>query len=98
VAASAAERSAGVELHDPLGSLKELIERNGTYREDADLFCFGLLELLDVKQLAALIAPRPVIVRRVSERAPSGLAGLKGWYALLGADFDPRAEVSTPNS
>jgi len=25
-----------------------------------ELFCFGLLEHFDVKQLAALVAPRPV--------------------------------------
>jgi dienelactone hydrolase len=96
VAASVAENITGVELHDPLGSLKELIERNGTYREDAELFCFGLLELLDVKQLAALVAPRPVVVRRASARARAELAGLKAWYALLGAGVDPLAEVSVP--
>jgi hypothetical protein len=96
VAASVAERIAGVELHDPLGSLKELIERNGSYREDAEIFCFGLLELLDVKQLVALVAPRPVVVCRAGARARAELAGLKAWYALLGADFDPLAAVAAP--
>jgi dienelactone hydrolase len=84
-----------VELHKPLGSLKEVIERNGSIQEDSELFCFGLLELLDVKHLLALVAPRPVAIRRCDERARSEWAGLKAWYAMLGVDFDPLRDSAT---
>lgn len=80
---------AGVELHESLGSLKEVIERNWSIRENSELFCFGLLELLDVKQLIALVAPRPVIILTPSARANAELAELKSWYGLLGTKFDP---------
>ena len=55
----------------------------------------GLLEAFDVKQLVALVAPRPVVLREPSARAKSELAVLKGWYALLRADFDPLTALST---
>jgi len=63
---------AGLELHDPLGSLKPLVEQGRDFAYAPELFCFGLLESFDVAQLAALVAPRPV--RRVApgDRATSG--------------------------
>jgi dienelactone hydrolase len=51
----------GVELHGALASLKEVIRRNATVVEMPELFCFGLLEAFDIEQLAALVAPRPVV-------------------------------------
>ena len=62
------EAIAGVELHGSLGSLKEIIERNATVDQSPEAFCFGLLEQFDVRQLAALVAPRPVAFRQPSDR------------------------------
>jgi dienelactone hydrolase len=78
-----------VQLHNSLGSLKEVIEQNWTVNEKPELFCFGLLEAFDVEQLAALVAPRPVELVGASERARSELADLGTWYRLLGSPFDP---------
>jgi hypothetical protein len=78
-----------VELHDPLGSLKEIIESNRAVATTPELFCFGLLERFDVADIAALVAPRPVVVRKPSERAKAEFARLAGWYNVLGREFDP---------
>lgn len=80
---------AGVELSGSFGSLKEIIESNGSVDQAPELYCFGLLKQFDVKQLAAIVAPRPVAFRRPGERARQELGALKSWYALLGAEFDP---------
>jgi hypothetical protein len=82
---------AGLELQGARGSLKEVIEQNRTVDQMPEVFCFGLLEALDVKQLVALAAPRPVVFSDPGPRARKELAGLKGWYTLLGRDFDPLA-------
>jgi hypothetical protein len=50
----------GAELNGSLDSLKEVIEKNWSFQNAPELFCFGLLEAFDCKQLAALVAPRPV--------------------------------------
>jgi dienelactone hydrolase len=76
-------------LDGAYGSLKEVIEQNRGVDLTPELFCFGLLEALDVKQLVALAAPRPVVFVKPSERATKELSSLKGWYKLLGAEFDP---------
>jgi hypothetical protein len=78
-----------VELHDALGSLKEVIERNWTVSQKPELFCFGLLERFDMRQLAALTAPRPVTFVRPSQRARQELSELVDWYQLLGGECDP---------
>jgi hypothetical protein len=80
---------AAVELRQSLGSLKEIIERNATVSESPEQFCFGLLECCDVKQLTALVAPRPVRFIEPSDRAKQELAGLNAWYQLLGRPHDP---------
>jgi hypothetical protein len=49
-----------VELHQPLTSLKQVLEQNRTFDQSPELFCFGLLEAFDVPQLKELIAPRTV--------------------------------------
>jgi hypothetical protein len=80
---------ASLELHGSLGSLKEVIEQNKSVEAMPELFCFGLLEALDVKQLVALAAPRRVSCVSASTRAKSELADLKAWYTLMGTEFDP---------
>ena len=62
VAAAVEEKAIDrVELHQPLGSFKELLE-NGTGSDHTpELFCFGLLEQFDVRQIAALVAPRILV-------------------------------------
>ena len=61
VAAAIETKAIGsVELHDPLPSLKEIIEKNYTVEKMPELFCYGLLRDFDVKDIAALVAPRPV--------------------------------------
>lgn len=50
-----------LELHGALGSLKEILEQNRSVDQMPEMFCFGLLEAFDVKQLMALVAPRPVM-------------------------------------
>lgn len=78
-----------VELRQPLGSLKEVIERNWVVNEAPELVCFGLLECCDVKQLTALVAPRPVRFVEPSDRVKQELAGLDDWYRLLERPHDP---------
>lgn len=82
-------RIESLELHNPLGSFKEIIETNRVVATTPELFCFGLLEECDVKQIAALVAPRPIKIVQPSERAKKEFADLKDWYKLLGKDFDP---------
>ena len=55
---------AGLELRNPLGSLKEIIAKNVGVNQQPELFCFGLLEQFDVPQLRALVAPRPVVTAK----------------------------------
>jgi len=88
VSAGLEDKAVGrLELHGALGSLKEVIERNRSVDQMPEMFCFGLLEALDVKQLAALVAPRPIALPDRSARAKTELADLKAWYALLGGEF-----------
>jgi hypothetical protein len=76
VAAALEEKAiAGVVLHEPLGSLKELIESSRDFAASPELFCFGLLGSFDLKQVAGLVAPRPVALRRASDRAKAELVG-----------------------
>ncbi|HKB39698.1 MAG TPA: hypothetical protein VKD72_24895, partial [Gemmataceae bacterium] len=82
-------RVASLTLHGPLGSLKEIIEQNRSIEQSPELFCFGLLEQFDVKQMAAMVAPRPLRIVGASDRAKKDLSGLKAWYTTLGKDFDP---------
>lgn len=80
---------AAVELRQALGSLKEIIERNAAVAESPELFCFGLLECCDVRQLTALVAPRPLRFIEPSDRVKQDLSGLNAWYQLLGRPHDP---------
>ena len=90
VAAAMDEKAlAQVELHEALGSLKEVIERNWSVQNGTELFCFGLLESFDIKHIAALAAPRPLKFVAPNDRVKSELAELAKWYGLLGSEFDP---------
>jgi hypothetical protein len=78
-----------VECHDSLGSLKEVIERNWAVSEKPELFCFGLLESFDLKQLTALVAPRPVRFHDPSKRLRQEMEGVREWYERVGGSCDP---------
>jgi dienelactone hydrolase len=92
VAAALEEKAIGrLELDGSLGSLKEVIEASRAVNQWPEMFCFGLLEHLDVRQLVALTAPRPVVFRTPGDRVKAEMKGLKGWYGLLGKEFDPLA-------
>lgn len=75
---------AAVHLNGAMGSLKEIIETNDSVNRRPELFCFGLLEAFDIKQIAALAAPRPVRFVNASERVKAEMAGLTAWYQLFG--------------
>jgi dienelactone hydrolase len=79
----------GVELHDSLGSLRQVIEENRQVTDSPELFCFGLLVDHDIKQLAALVAPKTVTFVKPSKRVRRELANLKAFYTALGIQFDP---------
>ena len=51
---------AGLRLHQPMDTLKELIEKGFGVDKMPEMFCFGLLREFDMKELIALVAPRPV--------------------------------------
>jgi dienelactone hydrolase len=78
---------AELRLQGALGSLKEIIEQDWTVQQRPELFCFGLLEQFDIKQLVGLIAPRPMQFREASERVKQELQGLDRCYATLGGRF-----------
>ena len=82
-----------VTVHNGLGSLKQLIESDVSVIESPELFCFGLLETLDIKQLIALSAPRRVTFLNASERARAEFRCLPDFYALWGARFSPVAQA-----
>ena len=82
-----------VHLHGAWGSLKQVVETNQTVNQMPELFCFGLLERFDIRQLAALVAPRPVTFHDPSDRARVELTSLAEWYKTLGVDHDPLPRV-----
>jgi hypothetical protein len=88
-AAIEATAIARLELHDARASLKEIIEANHTVNQMPEMFCFGLLEAFDVRQLVMLVAPRPVLFREPTKRHREDLKALGEWYTLLGKTFDP---------
>lgn len=93
LAAAALEEQAvaSVELQECRGSLKELIEKGDGANAMPESFCFGLLEVADIRELAMLVAPRPLRIHAPSDRAKSELIGLKDWYTLGGRSHDPLA-------
>jgi hypothetical protein len=89
LAAAALEEKAidALELHQPLATLKQIIEENGSVASTPELFCFGLLEQCDIPQMHALVAPRPVRWEDASPRLKEELADLPKWYSALGGQF-----------
>jgi dienelactone hydrolase len=79
----------GLSLSGCRASLKEVLAANKTVNHEPETFCFGLLEVADVKQLAALYAPRPVRFVDPNKRLKEEMADLKGWYGTLGKAFSP---------
>jgi hypothetical protein len=82
------QRITRLELVDPLGSLKQVIEENRTVDKSPELFCFGLLERFDIKDIAALVAPRPIKIEKASERAAKEFGALKEWYEKMGGTLE----------
>ena len=60
IAAAVEPSIASVELNQPLGSLREVIEKDWTMEKTPEMFCFGLLAEFDLKDIEAMVAPRPV--------------------------------------
>lgn len=52
----------GLTLQNPLNSLKDVLAEGRPYIQSPEVFCFGLLEVVDIPQLRALVAPREVTV------------------------------------
>ena len=84
---------ADLSLNGSFGSLREIVEEKTGADQAPELFCFGLLEQFDIRQLLALVAPRQTNVVAPSRRAMSELKGLAAFYRTLGVDFDPLAAV-----
>jgi hypothetical protein len=77
-----------VRLSRSIGSLKEVIEANWTANEKPEMFCFGLLESFDMRHLAALVAPRPVILLDASQRVRSEMTKLRESSELLASSVE----------
>ena len=54
----------GLKLHNSMRSLKEVINENKGANQMPEMMCFGLLESFDLPQIEALIAPRPVTIKK----------------------------------
>jgi len=78
-----------LQLHNSFASLKEVIERDIDAVRMPEVFCFGLLEKFDIKQLVALVAPRPVKFVSPTDRTKQELKSLQTWYSLLGTEYNP---------
>ena len=70
-----------LQLHDSFGSLKEVIERNLGVDQAPELFCFGLLHAFDIKQMVAMLAPRPAVFVQPSARVAAELGSLRNYSA-----------------
>jgi hypothetical protein len=56
------EAISGLEVRQPLSSLKEIVQTNKVVNDAPEYFCFGLLEQFDLPHLTAMVAPREVKV------------------------------------
>jgi hypothetical protein len=85
VAGALDEKAIGtLRVHQPLLSLKEVLAQNQKIEDAPELFCFGLLEAFDLKQITALSAPRQVESPDGAERlAPADLAELEAFFDML---------------
>jgi len=79
------------ELHGSFGSLKQIIEENRAVNTAPEIFCFGLLEEFDIKQLAALATlparqtspMRSVAFQDPNERLQREISELGEWRKRL---------------
>ena len=72
VAAALDDKSIGtMQLSGSMASLKEILDQNLSVEQGSELFCFGLLESFDIKQIAALVAPREIVAPDVAGRLKS---------------------------
>ena len=78
-----------LEIIETPASLHEFIAGDAVVDVGPELFSFGLLKEFDVDRLAALIAPRPVLFRGLSDVQKKRLAPLREHYRALGSDHDP---------
>jgi len=83
------ESIAAANLTDSYGSLREIIEQNKGVNEAPELFCFGLLERFDIRQLTALCVPRRIGFIHASPRVQSELKDLSALYTLMNESFSP---------
>lgn len=81
LAASAVDEKAigSVEVIGSRATLKEVLEENRVMQQVPEVFCFGLLELADIKQLVTLTGPRPVTFVDPGERHTKELGELKNY-------------------
>lgn len=63
----------GVRLKGSMGSLKQIIEEDKSVNQAPELFCFGLLEQFDIKQLAKLAGTNKVRFIEPSDRVKQEL-------------------------
>lgn len=89
VAAATTEAIDDLSLGGVYPTLADVIRKDLTVEHAPELFAFGLLAEVDVRDMIALVAPRPVRVRDADEHARRTLSELPRWYALLGRSFDP---------
>lgn len=78
---------AKVTLQESLSSLKQLFTEQVLYEKAPSLFCFGLLEAFDIRELIGLLAPTPVSVSlRSGDTGDTGdaLLRLRELYARFG--------------
>lgn len=79
---------ASLELHDSFGSLKEIIEQDWTVNQAPEVFCFGLLDAVDIRHLTALTSPRPVTFQHASARLQKELTGLQPLFEGRGSSLE----------
>ena len=77
-----------LELHDALGSLKEVLEQNWRASQKPELLCFGLLEAFDIRQMAALVAPGSLKFVHASQRIKDELGSLTPWFEARGGKVE----------
>jgi hypothetical protein len=80
---------ASVDLNGALVSFQQLIDEDVAVEKLPELFPFGLFAEFDIAQIAALVAPRPLVFHDDSDRARRELAPLGAWYSRFGATFEP---------
>lgn len=89
-------RIQNIELHESLGTLKELLEKNVSVEELPELFCFGLLQHTDILHLTKLAAANTkVTFINPTDRVRRELEPLRKQYQVLGSDHDPLPPAPT---